>query len=157
MTAAHNQLPRNMRAKIVVELCPVAGLPGDCWAWTGALNSKGYGCVGVYRKSQLAHRVAYEITFGLIPAGLQIDHLCGNKRCCNPAHLEAVTGKTNMERTDQARKTHCVNGHRLAGANLIFKKAGQYTIRNCRECQNARNRAFRAARREALLNAEAAS
>lgn len=45
MSAALNQLPRNMRAKIVVELCPAAGLPGDCWAWTGALNSKGYGCV----------------------------------------------------------------------------------------------------------------
>lgn len=137
-------LPPNMAAKITVELCPVAGLDGFCWTWTGALNSRGYGCVGVNGKSQLSHRVAYTRRHGPIPAGLQIDHLCGNKRCCNPDHLEAVTARTNMARTDRVTKTRCIAGHPLRGDNLILKRAGRYTIRNCRTCTNQRRRAARA-------------
>ena len=137
-------LPINMRAKIAIELSPVAGLPGFCWTWTGCLNSRGYGCVGVHGKSHLSHRVAYELLSGPIPPGLQIDHLCTNKRCCNPLHLEPVSAKTNISRTDQARKTHCIRGHRLAGDNLIVKNAGKRVSRNCRECTNRYKRQSRA-------------
>src|SRR5690606_13797613 len=65
----------------------------DCWEWTGALNSRGYGCVGIDSKRYLTHRVAYEALVGPIPEGLTIDHLCRNKVCCNPAHLEPVTAR----------------------------------------------------------------
>lgn len=132
-----DQLPANMRSKIAIELCPVAGLDGFCWAWTGALNSKGYGCVGVNGKSQLSHRVAYELLVGEIPEGLQLDHLCVNKPCCNPSHTEPVTGKVNCERSWPALKMLCVNGHRLVGDNVVVKKrgAGRTPVRNCRTCQ----------------------
>ena len=137
-------LPANMQNKIVTELCPAAGLD-FCWAWTGAVQSRGYGCVGVNRRSQLTHRVSYELLVGPIEVGLQIDHLCRNKRCCNPAHLEPVTAKTNMERTDRAEKTHCVHGHPLSGDTLIIKNyASGLTKRNCRECHKQRLRKCRA-------------
>ena len=143
MTAA---LPANMRNKIAEEICPIAGLPGFCWAWTGAINSRGYGCIGINGKSQLSHRVAYELLVGAIPAGLQIDHLCRNKKCCNPSHLEPVTAKVNSSRTDQAEKTHCVNGHPLTGANLIVRPYGDRGLvkRNCRTCKNQGQRQWRA-------------
>jgi len=134
-----DQLPANMQTKISIELAPLAGFD-FCWAWTGCLNSRGYGCVAVNGKSQLAHRRAYELLVGPIAAGLQIDHLCRNKCCCNPDHLEPVDPKTNMARTDRSEKTLCINGHRLVGDNLIVKQAGASRIRNCRECTNARKR-----------------
>lgn len=131
-----DQLPANMRSKIAIELCPVAGLDGFCWGWQNCLNSKGYGCVGVNGKSQLTHRVAYTLLVGPIPAGLEVDHLCTNRRCCNPSHLEPVTRKVNAERAVTANKLICVNGHRLVGDNVAIKKRGNRTpVRNCRTCQ----------------------
>lgn len=131
-----DQLPANMRSKIQLELCPRPELPGFCWGWTGCLNSRGYGCIAVEGKSQLAHRVAYKLAIGPIPPNLQIDHLCTNKQCCNPSHLEAVTGKVNCERTDVATKIRCVNGHPLIAPNLVLKprRRSGLTIRNCRVC-----------------------
>lgn len=130
-----DQLPTRMRSKIVFELCPVPGLPGFCWTWTGALNSRGYGCWGVDGKSQLTHRVAYKLLVGEIPTGLQIDHLCQNKRCCNPAHLEPVTDAVNKSRTEQATKLRCTHGHPLVAPNLIIKaRKGGGAMRNCRTC-----------------------
>lgn|SRR5438270_7935452 len=70
------------------------GADDECWPWRGCVQSKGYGCVG----RDLVHRVVYTITHGPIPDGLTIDHLCRNRRCANPAHLEAVTMKENYER-----------------------------------------------------------
>lgn len=120
-----------------------------CWLWTGALNSRGYSCIGVDGKSQLAHRVSYELHVGPIPEGLQIDHLCRVKRCINPEHLEPVTAQENCARTPEAMKTHCVNGHELSGWNLMVKarRSGR-VIRNCRTCHNAANRAAAARRKE---------
>lgn len=151
-------LPERMRAKITVELCPVAGLDGLCWAWTGAVQSRGYGSFFHGGRAQSTHRLAYELLVGPIPAGLQIDHLCENKRCCNPAHLEPVTGKTNCERTVAARKTLCVNGHRLEGDNLIVKpRPNGLTIRNCRTCQvEAQRRSYRQSREALLLSGRSA-
>ena len=115
----------------------------QCWIWTGSL-SKGYGKFGVAGKSpQSAHRLTYTILVGFIPINLQIDHLCRNRACCNPAHLEPVTCRENLFRspltqtTIKANQTHCKNGHELTGNNLIIRtrKAGG---RDCKKCNTNR-------------------
>lgn len=141
-----DDLPANMRAKIALELPPVADVEGLCWGWQNCTNSKGYGVTSIAGKRKLAHRAAYEHLVGEIPEGLQLDHLCTNKRCCYPKHTEPVTGLVNMSRTDQARKAICTNGHRLIGDNVIIKKRGQSTVRNCRRCQADAQRRYRASK-----------
>lgn len=70
------------------------GFVGNCWVWLGALSPEGYGRVG----TKYAHRIVYEQHVGPIPPGLQLDHLCRNTRCVNPAHLEPVTRAENLAR-----------------------------------------------------------
>jgi len=88
----------------------------DCWLWAASINNNGYGEFWAGDKYVKAHRWAYEYLIGPIPAGLTIDHLCRNRACVNPAHLEPVTLRINLLRgnTFQARnaaKTHCESGH----------------------------------------------
>jgi hypothetical protein len=137
-----SRLPEPMRSKIITQLIPDSPVAGPCWVWTGCLNSRNYGCTSVNGKVVLTHRVAYTIYKGDIPEGLQVDHLCFNTKCCNPSHLEAVTQKVNAERTRRATKTHCVNGHPLAGENLQLKRrsSGGHQ-RQCRVCVIDRGRA----------------
>lgn len=120
-----------------------AGLTGQidangCKPWDGCLNSRGYGCFafGGKGKNVLAHRWAYEQARGPIPKGMAIDHLCRNRRCVNPEHMEPVTPVENVMRgmsppAINARKTHCQRGHELSGLNLLIKADGK---RNCRRC-----------------------
>jgi len=71
-----------------------------CWNWTASLNTSGYGQIGSggqFGRPHLAHRVAYELEVGPIPEGMQVDHLCFNRICVNPAHLRLVTNKQNNE------------------------------------------------------------
>lgn len=77
------------------------GDPDECWLWTGHLGSGGYGAAYVrgVRTNRGAHRVAYELAVGPVPDGLEIDHLCFTRRCCNPAHLEPVTHAENVRRS----------------------------------------------------------
>jgi hypothetical protein len=74
--------------------------PSGCWDWQGSLNPRGYGKVGTGGRhgTGLVHRVVYELFVGSIPDGLTIDHLCANKRCVNPMHLEPVTAEENHRR-----------------------------------------------------------
>lgn len=129
---------------------------GDCLIWTGAVQSKGYGSVGVDGgRTALAHRVSYELHYGPIPAGLQVDHVkargCRSRLCIAPAHLEAVTPLENVRRSATATKTHCKRNHPLSGDNLIVKKRGsQRPVRNCRTCQYVAQRRHHARIREAL-------
>lgn len=127
-TFAVSDLPANMQNKIRIE--------DDCWVWTGAKNSKGYGSVaaGVKNRSMLAHRRAYEVFHGPIPVGLTVDHLCRNTLCQNVAHMELVTASENSRRANAAR-THCKRGHELSGDNLYLQKRGDRTHRVCRTCQ----------------------
>lgn len=109
-----------------------------CWEWIGCKNEAGY---GLYRK-QRAHIVSYLRTGKHIPEGLQLDHLCRNRGCVNPFHLEPVTLVQNVMRgvgptAVNATKTHCLNGHEFTEKNTRLYKSkhtkGQ-TWRACRQC-----------------------
>src|SRR5574337_399941 len=81
-----------------------------CWNWAGGLSGgKGYGLFANAERTVGAHRFAYELAFGAIPSALQIDHLCANRRCVNPAHMEVVTPHENMLRASEMRG--CKRGH----------------------------------------------
>lgn len=110
----------------------------DCWDWKLALDKDGYGTKNFLHGPKLmAHRWVYLTMVGPIPEGMHIDHLCKNRRCVNPAHLEAVTPRQNVLRSGgiaakNARKTHCIKGHPLFGPNLYHDPRGW---RGCRECR----------------------
>jgi hypothetical protein len=112
-----------------------------CWEWRGGRHTAGYGVLRWQGKTGYAHRISYEMTVGPIPEGLQIDHLCRNRLCVNPSHLEAVTRRVNILRgtgfsARHAAKTHCPQGHPYAGHNLTFDGGA----RRCRECRRAHYR-----------------
>src|SRR3954451_2861694 len=92
--------PRRNRssASLVARLFSKACLDVEtgCWTFAGATSADGYGRFSLSGKNRLAHRVAYELVHGVVPANLTIDHLCGNRKCINPAHLEAVTHRENV-------------------------------------------------------------
>lgn len=109
---------------------------GECWEWQGATTGNGYGSYLDNGKRVGAHRFSYDLANGLIPPGLQIDHLCRNRVCVNPDHLEAVTQRVNLHRGDtvaahNATKTHCKQGHAFTEANTRIGRQGE---RVCREC-----------------------
>jgi hypothetical protein len=118
----------------------------SCWQWTGAKNHvNGYGKCRFQSKHTLPHRVFYNHYKGKIPKGYQIDHLCENKLCVNPDHLEAVTPRTNTLRSERApaainfRKTHCKRNHELFGENLYITPDNR---RQCKTCNSIRGRRY---------------
>jgi hypothetical protein len=130
---------------------------GPCWPWTGSCTANGYGQFHVRLDSgpwsvTVAHRVAYELTIGPIPDGLVLDHLCRNRACARPDHLEPTTDAANILRgtgwsARHARKTHCPQGHAYDERNTHVDKNG---MRHCRTCDADRHRARREERRIAL-------
>jgi hypothetical protein len=117
--------------------------PSGCWEWTAVPDSSGYGTMTVFRKKDRAHRVSYEIFIGKIPADLEIDHLCRNRKCFNPLHLQAVSSRVNCLRGESiasknANKTECVHGHEFSAQNTYIRIDGGG--RMCRECSRIRSR-----------------
>jgi len=120
----------------------------SCWIWTASRSRKGYGSFWDGANRQ-AHRVAYELARGPIPAGLQIDHLCRNRACMNPGHMELVDSRTNTLRGEsfsarESRQTHCIHGHKFTPTNTRITRVGK---RKCRECNRAHRRAWRQSQR----------
>lgn len=122
----------------------------DCWVWLGKPANTGYGQIGFGKRNERvtknAHRVVYELLVGEVPEGKQLDHLCKNRLCVNPAHLEPVTQRENLLRGDgipavNAAKTHCVRGHKLSGDNV--RTYGLRGGRQCIQCVRMRQKQYR--------------
>lgn len=126
-----------------------------CHEWTAYSGPNGYGRFYVAGRGALAHRWAYEYFVGTIPDGLQLDHLCRNRGCVNPAHLEPVTASENVRRGrsgEVARSrfsliTHCPRGHEYTPENTYMGGSG----RTCRTCKRARAKAHYEANRESYV------
>jgi len=141
--------PRRFQSYVAVDA-------NGCWIWTGGRTANGYGQFSTTtetgaREHWYAHRWSYTQTFGPIPDGMQLDHLCRVRACCNPSHLEPVTQTVNILRGEspyakKARQSHCKWGHELTGNNVRVKKNG---CRQCRECDRIREKARRVHRPQA--------
>lgn len=136
-----------------------------CWEWTGHLTSTGYSQMTVgsrtdkTRTNTQAHRVSYAVFVGELVDGLQIDHLCRNRKCINPKHLEQVTCAENLRRGNPAWKqqmarTHCPKGHEYSESNTYVRKSGG---RMCKECSRISCRVRARAKRALLRTVEATS
>lgn len=118
------------------------GAPDACWPWLKSTASHGYGQTWDGTTVRLAHRVAWALTYGAIPADLTIDHLCHNRVCCNPAHLRLLSNVENATANQQGTKTHCPRGHPYEGDNLkTYTNPKGQTCRKCRACQSLHNAA----------------
>lgn len=140
---AHKRIDRLTAADIERR---VSRVESGCWEWTGTpFKNNGYCRVKMAGKTVVAHRAVYEALVGAIPEGLQLDHLCRNRRCVNPTHLEPVTAKVNQARgrspaSENAAKVRCKRGHSLSGDNLFVRKDGR---RRCRTCERASQKRLR--------------
>lgn len=111
-----------------------------CWIWTGCDDGKGYGKFKVNKVMKRAHRVAWLLTHGSVDDSLELDHICRNRRCVNPAHLNPVSHRENSLLSNSAcalnaRKTHCKYGHEFTDANTnkYVNKNGNQS-RRCKQC-----------------------
>lgn len=118
---------------------------GDCMIWTGCTVRGGYGQIRIGGQTLYVHRVAYETAVGPIPDGMEVDHLCFERACVNPDHLEPVTPDINKSRSRPGRrgqhraaieksKTHCPRGHAYDESNTYTHNNGRY----CRACRRER-------------------
>ena len=120
----------------------------SCWEWQCALSKKGYGSCSTKTGSTTAHRLSYIFFRGRVPKKMVIDHLCRNRKCVNPNHLEIVTNKENILRgfgacATYARQTHCMRGHQYDSGNMVMRKDKKGTERVCIICERIRAKKYR--------------
>lgn len=113
-----------------------------CWKPTQKPRPKGYVLFTLDSHKVYAHRYMYEQIVGPIPEGMHLDHLCRNRWCINPEHLEPVTNRENWLRGEnhmvaQMRQTHCKRGHEFTPENTLWNNAHRY----CRACARAKDKA----------------
>lgn len=106
-----------------------------CWIYTGYLTAGGYAQIRTGDRARTRHVAAYELFVGPVPRGLDLDHLCKRPACFNPRHLEPVTRRENIRRSDawggvNSRKTHCPQGH-------PYDRVNANGARTCRRCGRA--------------------
>lgn len=111
-----------------------------CHLWSGGVTDRGYGRVLIQGKRRKAHRVIWEEKYGSVPSGMVLDHLCRNRLCVNPEHLESVTSRVNsMRGSSPSIVTHktgvCQRGH-------VGKLRGPSGQQRCMECRNAAQQAY---------------
>jgi hypothetical protein len=134
------RVTRKLRHPVDRFLEKIAPSDSGCLEWQGSKSPQGYGWFSWNSKPTLAHRWSYEAVMGAIPAGMVIDHLCRNRCCVNPFHLECVSMAENtargilhdLQRANAKQKTHCLRGHPLFGENLRTDAKGH---RMCIACQ----------------------
>jgi len=119
----------------------------NCWIWTGKLNYDGYGSIKVDKKMKKVHRISYEYFKEIIPEGLEIDHLCKNRACCNPNHLETVTHIENLKRQRKIRNSNESWCSKCKGflpkENFSKNKSTWRGLANqCKICENKRNKEY---------------
>lgn len=117
----------------------------SCWNWTAADNGRGYGVFYWNRRQGYAHRFSYSIHHGELKSGLEVDHLCSNRRCVNPDHLELTTHKINNNRSTSptamnARKTHCPAGHGYTEGNTRYNNGSRCCVQCTRDQEKIRAR-----------------
>lgn len=134
------------------EVIPESG----CHEWRGRVSSAGYGVItvvqsGYQTRTFSAHKAAFELSRGRVPEGMVLDHLCRNRICVNPDHLEVVTQRENVMRSPiapgalNAAKTHCAQGHEFTPENTYLyqqKPPRTSLVRICRSCRNAQRRSW---------------
>lgn len=123
-----------------------------CWEWLGWETNSGYAQFRIGIKKYLVHRISYEMYKGIIPKYYEVDHLCKNKKCVNPDHLESVEGKENNRRSNSkssinSKKTNCNNGHEFTIQNTYVTKQGH---RECIICMKKLNKEYEKNNRESI-------
>ncbi len=127
--ATPEALPRHLRRNVEEG-------PGGCWLWKLSKSPDGYGWASLHDKTYQAHRLFYRLIAGDIPDGFVLDHLCRVRHCANPEHLEPVSPRENLARSELTTTgigRTCTKGH------LLSQYHGQRRCLTCKaEYESAR-------------------